>query len=187
MSVSLSYWWCTKVNVIRPIVIHPESWLLCKWFSSVWNWKKDLILWSWFEIPCMSLCCITSVYLHSRTPLIRPPSESHWCGRIKGMVAREGFVYEQKPLSATRNVVVWEGWSLVRVVVRQGLYCITICINYVFLENWHLPCNTNNIEPYSFITFFPKIFDTPPPTVLHNTWVAPSSCLRHNISCVLTT
>ena len=63
---------------------------------------------------------------YSRTPLIRPPSESHWCGRIKGMVAREGFVYEQKPLSVTRNVVVWEGWSLVRVVVRQGFYCIDI-------------------------------------------------------------
>ena len=25
---------------------------------------------------------------YSRTPLIRPPSESHWCGRIRGMVAR---------------------------------------------------------------------------------------------------
>ena len=44
--------------------------------------------------------------LYSRTPLIRPPSESHWCGRIRGMVARERFVYEQKPLSVTRNVVV---------------------------------------------------------------------------------
>ena len=62
--------------------------------------------------------------MYSRTPLIRPPSESHWCGRIRGMVAREGFVYEQKPLSVTQNVVVWEGWSLVRVVVRQGFYCI---------------------------------------------------------------
>ena len=39
------------------------------------------------------------------------------------MVAREGFVYEQKPLSVTRNVVICEGWSLVRVVVRQGFYC----------------------------------------------------------------
>ena len=29
---------------------------------------------------------------YSRTPLIRPPSESHWCGRIRGMVAREGFI-----------------------------------------------------------------------------------------------
>ena len=45
-------------------------------------------------------------YLYSRTPLIRPPSESHWCSRVRGMVAREGFVYEQKPLSVTRNVVV---------------------------------------------------------------------------------
>ena len=51
---------------------------------------------------------------YSRTPLIRPPSESHWCGRIRGMVTREGFVYEQKPLSVTRNVVVWEGWLFVR-------------------------------------------------------------------------
>ena len=30
---------------------------------------------------------------YSRTPLIRPPSESHCCGRIRGMVAREGFIY----------------------------------------------------------------------------------------------
>ena len=29
---------------------------------------------------------------YSRTPLIRPPSESQWCGRIRGMVAREGFI-----------------------------------------------------------------------------------------------
>ena len=43
---------------------------------------------------------------YSRTSLIRPPSESHWCGRIRGMVAREGFVYKQKALSVTRNVVV---------------------------------------------------------------------------------
>ena len=50
---------------------------------------------------------VTALNLYySRTPLIRPPSESHWCGRIRGMVAREGFVYEQKPLSVTRNVVV---------------------------------------------------------------------------------
>ena len=28
---------------------------------------------------------------YSRTPLIRPPSESHWCGHIRGMVVREGF------------------------------------------------------------------------------------------------
>ena len=49
---------------------------------------------------------INRALYYSRTPLIRPPSESHWCGRIRGMVAHEGFVYEQKPLSVTRNVVV---------------------------------------------------------------------------------
>ena len=43
---------------------------------------------------------------YSRTPLIRPSSESHWCGRIRGMVAREGFVYKQNAQSVTRNVVV---------------------------------------------------------------------------------
>ena len=47
-----------------------------------------------------------SITVYSRTPLIRPPSESHWCGRIRGMVAREGFIYEQKRLSITRYVVV---------------------------------------------------------------------------------
>ena len=31
--------------------------------------------------------------MYSRTPLIRPPSESHWCGRIRGMVVREGLDY----------------------------------------------------------------------------------------------
>ena len=54
----------------------------------------------------MGTVSLKSQNSYSRTPLIRPPSESHWCGRIRGMVAREGFVYEQKPLSVTRNVVV---------------------------------------------------------------------------------
>ena len=36
---------------------------------------------------CFSLCA------HSRTPLLRPPLESHWCGRIRGMVVREGLDY----------------------------------------------------------------------------------------------
>ena len=77
----------------------------------------------WPKNPGRAYCKNLKEYYYSRTPLIRPTSESHWCGRIRGMVAREGFVYEQKPLSATRNVVIWEGWSLVRVVVRQGFYC----------------------------------------------------------------
>ena len=55
---------------------------------------------------CEFLVLLTWCSNYSRTPLIRPPSESHWCGRIRGMVAREGFVYKQKALSVTRNVVV---------------------------------------------------------------------------------
>ena len=53
-----------------------------------------------------SFICIFKKCRYSRTPLIRPPSESHWCGRIRGMVAREGFVFKQKALSVTRNVGV---------------------------------------------------------------------------------
>ena len=51
---------------------------------------------------------------YNRTPLIRPPSESHWGGRIRGMVAREGFVYTQNAVRHTkcgrmRGMVVGEG------------------------------------------------------------------------------
>ena len=86
--------------------------------------------------------------MYSRTPVIRSPSESHWCGRIRGMVAREGFVYKQKALSATRNVVVyerdgrWWRWSF-----RQGFYCSSIlwpawkkddiCINKRRVFRWN--------------------------------------------------
>ena len=52
---------------------------------------------------------------YSRTPLIRPPSESHWCGRIRGMVAREGFRYaallqqRHTKYGRIRGMVVGEG------------------------------------------------------------------------------
>ena len=52
---------------------------------------------------------------YSRTPLIRPPSESHWCGRIGGMVAREGFRYaallqqRHTKYGRIRGMVVGEG------------------------------------------------------------------------------
>ena len=49
---------------------------------------------------------------YSRTPLIRPPSESHWCGRIRGMVAREGFVectVRHTKCGRMRGMVVGEG------------------------------------------------------------------------------
>ena len=52
---------------------------------------------------------------YSRTPLIRPPSESHWRGRIRGMVAREGFRYvallqqRHAKYGRIRGMVVGEG------------------------------------------------------------------------------
>ena len=52
---------------------------------------------------------------YSRTPLIRPPPESHWCGRIRGMVAREGFRYaallqqRHTKYGRMRGMVVGEG------------------------------------------------------------------------------
>ena len=69
--------------------------------------------------------------LYSRTPLIRPPSESHWCGRIRGMVAREGFVCKQKALSSHKMWSYerdgrWWGWSFVRgstVPPKRCLWC----------------------------------------------------------------
>ena len=51
---------------------------------------------------------------YSITPLIRPPSESHWCGRIRGMVAHEGFRYaallqRHTKYGRIRGMVVGEG------------------------------------------------------------------------------
>ena len=112
----------------------------------IWNSKYLCTLFSPDIVNFVSYHRMSALFVHhisynegnseySRTPLIRPPSESHWCGRIRGMVAREGFVYKQKALSVTRNVVVWEGWSLVRVVVRQGFYC-TCFINMPCTYRW---------------------------------------------------
>ena len=59
--------------------------------------------------------CYTYYNRYSRTPLIRPPSESHWCGRIRGMVAREGFRYaallqqHHTKYGRIRGMVVGEG------------------------------------------------------------------------------
>ena len=74
-----------------------------------------------------SLCAVTAARLnileevnlvtinYSRTPRIRPPSESHWCGRMRGMVAREGFRYaallqhRHTKYGRIRGMVVGEG------------------------------------------------------------------------------
>ena len=58
---------------------------------------------------------VGTISLYSRTPLIRPPSESHWCGRIRGMVAHEGFIYaallqqRHTKYGRIRGMVVGEG------------------------------------------------------------------------------
>ena len=131
---------------------HPNvsrySWVLVSVFPAIQfslHYPRERGKGSVFGSVCLSRETKTIVPFHSvflrkkeysRTPLIRPPSESHWCGRIRGMVARRGFVYKRKALSVTQNVVVWEGWSLVRVVIRQGFYCIWIwtqeCIKWFF-------------------------------------------------------
>ena len=64
---------------------------------------------------------------YSRTPLTRPPSESHWCGRIRGMVAREGFRYAALLLQRhtkygrIRGMVVGEGGRSTGVLLYDGL------------------------------------------------------------------
>ena len=79
-------------------------------YTGMFHYTTGSVLFGKYAIIIIILYYVTYiVFSHSeynRTPLIRPPSESHWCGHIRGMVAREGFVYEQKPLSVTRNVVV---------------------------------------------------------------------------------
>ena len=60
--------------------------------------------------------------------------------------------------------------------MNMGWGAIQVLRNAFF---WELdphppPHNANNIEPYTFVTFFSrKIWHPPPPSVLHNTWMAP--------------
>ena len=67
---------------------------------------------------------------YSRTPLIRPPSESHWCGRIRGMVAREGFRYaallqqRHTKYGRIRGMVVGEGGRSTGVLLYLALDCV---------------------------------------------------------------
>ena len=75
---------------------------------------------------------------YSRTPLIRPPSESHWCGRIRGMVAREGFRYaallqqRHTKYGRIRGMVVGEGGRSTGVLLYQDLLILTICTTKKF-------------------------------------------------------
>ena len=80
-------------------------------------------------------CSTSNLSVHSRyysrTPLIRPPSESHWCGRIRGMVAREGFRYaallqqRHTKYGRIRGMVVGEGGRSTGVLLYL-LYTVSI-------------------------------------------------------------
>ena len=78
------------------------------------------------------VCFVSFNFVYSRTPLIRPPSESHWCGRIRGMVAREGFRYAEllqhrhTKYGRIRGMVVGEGGRSTGVLlyyVGNMLFC----------------------------------------------------------------
>ena len=77
--------------------------------------------------------CNIYKWTYSRTPLIRPPSESHWCGRIRGMVAREGFRYgallQQRHMKygRIRGMVVGEGGRSTGVLLYHELCETIIC------------------------------------------------------------
>ena len=73
------------------------------------------------------LLCECTFYSHvvfqlstySRTPLIRPPSESHWCGRIRGWsLVRDSYTNRNHCLShemwSYERDGRWWGWSFVR-------------------------------------------------------------------------
>ena len=74
---------------------------------------------------------------YSRTPLIRPPSESHWCGRIRGMVAREGFRYaallqqRHTKYGRIRGMVVGEGGRSTGVLLYYKLVTLSLAYSYL--------------------------------------------------------
>ena len=78
-----------------------------------------------YEFTTSTLVCDES----SRTPLTTTLRITLvWSYKRDGRhwsLVRDSYTNRNHWLSVTRNVVVWEGWSLtlVRVVVRQGFYC----------------------------------------------------------------
>ena len=62
--------------------------------------------------------------------------------------------------NVTQNMVVYEGWSLVRVVVRQGFYCIRefgFCAKFSSREN-NIHCEWNFAKFSSREIFLPRKF-----------------------------
>ena len=63
-----------------------------------------------------------AMWSSTRTKIPSDPVAGRVRGMVVGMVVGQG-PYKQKTLSVTLNMVVYGGWSLVRVVVRQGFHC----------------------------------------------------------------
>ena len=108
--------------------------------------------------------------MYSRTPLIRPPSESHWCGRIRGMVAREGFRYaallqqRHTKYGRIRGMVVGEGGRSTGVLLyylclhRSNVHTICLILSsHIFLC---LPCS-NCLEMLLCVEQRPKPQELP--------------------------
>ena len=77
---------------------------------------------------------------YSRTHLVRPPPESHWCGRIRGMVAREGFRYaallqqRHTKYGRIRGMVVGEGGRSTGVLLYNVVTHLEnklVCLNFL--------------------------------------------------------
>ena len=78
----------SSINQPRKVLSYELFFLICTHMGS---WYKFGLVAQTTTLGNFKICNALSSY--SRTPLRRPPSESHWCGRIRGMVAREGFIY----------------------------------------------------------------------------------------------
>ena len=104
--------WCSVSQSCGPCWLY---WIQC--FKSLWTMLTVGLLDSHRRATDSSetLCHTEYYFIYSRTPLIRPPSESHWFGRIRGMVAREGFSYaallqqRHTKYGRIRGMVVGEG------------------------------------------------------------------------------
>jgi hypothetical protein len=63
--------------------------------------------------------------MYSGTPLLRPPRKRSKSGLKKGVVSHEGFILVNKCTKLCfENMVLKEGWSLMREVAHQGFHCI---------------------------------------------------------------
>ena len=70
--------------------------------------------------------------------LIRPPSESHWCGRIRGMVAREGFAVVGIRIRTETTVRHTKCGRMRGMVVGEGGRSSGVLLYYKGCESWSM-------------------------------------------------